>query len=180
MTVPSVFESSPSPPVLNGFKTIADLMRYLEGNQSTNVELAILFDPDTANGSQPGLLNYTLRFNDTRYNFHTSKLFAVSPEPRSRNIPIEESEILWPCINALFVNHLKFHGLLTDDNVSISIPKMKFFPTQKYFVPSGPFEPSKVVPFILSLICVLPLLFFASKTIRDKENRMKVRGNRKV
>ncbi|XP_022661636.1 ATP-binding cassette sub-family A member 3-like isoform X5 [Varroa destructor] len=173
MTVPSVFESSPSPPVLNGFKTIADLMRYLEGNQSTNVELAILFDPDTANGSQPGLLNYTLRFNDTRYNFHTSKLFAVSPEPRSRNIPIEESEILWPCINALFVNHLKFHGLLTDDNVSISIPKMKFFPTQKYFVPSGPFEPSKVVPFILSLICVLPLLFFASKTIRDKENRMK-------
>ncbi|XP_022661627.1 retinal-specific ATP-binding cassette transporter-like isoform X3 [Varroa destructor] len=84
-----------------------------------------------------------------------------------------EYSILWPSMNVLFENHLKFHGLRPYRTALKPSPKIKFFPTPRRFVPSGSVEPTTLVPSILSVVCFVPKLFFAVEIIRDKKSHMK-------
>ena len=100
---------------------------FLELN-TTAVELAVVFDEV----QKPGYLGYTLRFNSSRYHFHTNKRFNENEmRPRSQSLSFEEKHLLWPVMNMLFENHLAFHKIENRTGGVPASPKIRLFPTPR-------------------------------------------------
>ncbi|XP_022661624.1 ATP-binding cassette sub-family A member 2-like isoform X2 [Varroa destructor] len=167
--------------VITPFETVEELDDYLL-SINVSLDLAIIFDEDTAKGDNPGLLGYMFRFNSSRWHFNTGRKFNPDPPgggPRSKHISFEERYLLFPSMNALFDKHLEFYNLRKHSGIEVSAdwlpynPKMKPFPTPRYLKDDTFLSVITFVPSMISFGCILFVLFFTLQIIQDKHSRIR-------